>query len=543
MEGKGNPPACPICGAAVSPGQKTCPSCGFDFDRSVQKASPPLKGNPPVPPVAGSSVKKKPFPVWGWILIIAGGLGCIGAVVLIILVAAGILLLGPSGKTTITSSITAVPEIFQSGPDEAAPPEPQEQNGFSFTINTQIPEEKALPVEILDVWFKQNPDMPTYMPYGFILKNPNKAVTLQNITLQAVAYDADGGILATGNSYVSLILPGEELGFSGAGGLSIPENSMVAKLDVTVTDEGDPVSSPVEKNPFSFEKVTFYPDEYSPTVTAILKNSEAAGFDNIIVTAVAYDKGGTIIGGSVTYSSYYIAAHRELPVMLLIEADGQVETIKLYAAFGGGTHIYEEEETDLPQVLDYGIRLDDYGTLQYVVLVESKSSGRIFQYLPFVMGFYGKDGEVLGVASNQITSIFPGEKQALSGSTSLAYVHSDYKIDRVEFYPARPYDDYDPAGLTNAKITSNPLSVDQVKAFPGDYQTKVTAMLHNSSDQKIQGRVVAVLFDDQGKIIAGGEGYPPAVQGNGEVAVEINIYPVVEAARVEVFVTVSNVER
>jgi hypothetical protein len=201
--------------------------------------------------------------------------------------------------------------------------------------------------------------------------------------------------------------------------------------------------------------------------------------------------------------------------------------------------VYEDAESELPIMVASGVSVDDYGTVRYTAIIENPSIEQIFQYLPGRIVFFDTTGKVIGSTYAQIDTIFPGDRIAISSSTMLPHMQGKYQIGKIEFYPNRPTSNYEMDRLVNAGITENLLSIDQVQSFTGEYETKITAMLKNSYEKSIQGKVVAVLYDSSGKIIGGGEGYPPVVPGNDEVAVEISIYQPLSPAKLEVYASMS----
>lgn len=538
MDQPDHPTTCPICGKPTEPSWKSCPFCGFNFEKVPPKpVSEPVK-HISVQPHEKTGQTKKSFPTWGWILIILGGLGCLGGI-LLILVMTGALLLKPLQGNHNVVSVTAAPVNPQSDIPESAPPEIPGNNGPSFGVVTIIPERESEPVEFVDTWFIQDPSMPTYLTFGYILQNPNQDIALTNIELQAVAYDSTGGILATGNAYVYVILPGEELGLTGTGGMTIPENTTVAKVELKVIDKGQATIFQFMGSPFSFDTITYYSDENYPAATAFLTNSQDVGFSGVMINAIAYDKDGRIVGASSNYNDYYIPAKGSIPVTVDMKVNGTVDSIKMYATFTASMHVFEDPETGLPVMVDYGVSKDEYGTVRYTVLVENPDKDQIYQYMPCRLAFFDDAGKILGVTSTQLDTIFPGERMGISSSMMFSYLPDGYDIHRLEFYPTRPANIYDVNGLIAAGLTANPLSADQVKIFPGDYETKITAMIHNSSDRNVQAKVMAVLYDDKGAIIGGGENYPPVIQGKGEAAVEISIYQAVQPARAEIYTIIT----
>lgn len=536
------PPNCPICGKLTEPLWKSCPFCGFSFQkRQAQKVEPP-KFSPKVSSQAVIKPEQKGMPIWGWLLIILGGGGCI-ITILVLLAGTGVFLLN-RGSTSNSENIPteAVTIYHEPSPNDQVPENsPPVFNGAdpSMGMITVVPDQDVREVEIVDKWFVEDSSGSRIMTFGCIIKNPNPYVALTNLELQAVAYDAGGGILATGNTYIYVLLPDDEVAVGSTFGMTIPEGNTVDHIEFKVTDQGSAATFPFSNNPFSFSDIVFYEDENNPIVTGFVQNQMDLSFGGVMINAIALDSAGKVIGGSSNYNDTYVPAKGRIPITLDMSTKGEVANVKLYATFNVGMEVYEDAESELPIMVASGVSVDDYGTVRYTAIIENPSIEQIYQYLPGRIVFFDTTGKVIGSTYAQIDTIFPGDRIAISSSTMLPHMQGKYQIGKIEFYPNRPTSNYEMDRLVNAGITENPLSIDQVQSFTGEYETKITAMLKNSYEKSIQGKVVAVLYDSSGKIIGGGEGYPPVVPGNDEVAVEISIYQPLSPAKLEVYASMS----
>jgi hypothetical protein len=536
------PKNCPACGKPSEPNWKSCPYCGCNFEKG---ASVPVKVKPSAttsgqkPPVS----QKKGMPTWGWLLIILGGAGCV-ILTIVILGITGVLLLKPKSSSGVIVPTAAVvmPGITTQG-DLPPGDNPSNPGGSipSVGFMTEVPAADKKDIEVVDTWYAQDPTSPTYLLYGCVIQNPNPEIALTNVELQSVAYDSDGAILATGNVYVYVLLPNEQAAVNGSGGMIIPEGKVVKSVKFSVTDQGKATTFNFQGSPFEISDINYFEDPNYPLVTGMLTNKLDVGFGGVMITAIAYDTNGKIIGGSNNYNDVYVPANAKIPVMTDLKVSGNATSVKMFASFNASMQVFEDESVGLPTLVDFGTSVDEYGTLRYTAILENPSNGLVYQYLTGRLIFYDTSGKLIGGTQAQIDTVFPGNRAVVSSSTMLAHMHGKYEIGKVEYYPNRPFQYFDMNGLEKVGITSNPLSTDQIQIYPGEYETKVTAMLHNSSDVKLNSKVIAVLYDADGKIIGGGEGYPPEIGGGGAVAVEISIYQNLTPAKVEVYTAIVGV--
>jgi hypothetical protein len=83
-------------------------------------------------------------------------------------------------------------------------------------------------------------------------------------------------------------------------------------------------------NPLSAEQATFLPDPNFPKVAGVIKSSWENDIQGVIVTAIAYDKSGTIVGSGTGVASL-VPANGQVAVEVSIDMVGVPAKVELYA--------------------------------------------------------------------------------------------------------------------------------------------------------------------------------------------------------------------
>lgn len=543
MEQPDSTPTCPICGRFIDPKAEKCSECGYQFTKSAPAAQPqPRRSAEPYPSTPAAPARKN-FPVWGWILIIVAVLGCLAFCVLGTGLA-GILMWRSQPDPTTSSISTRAPEDDQQplDPEENQPPAIEEDDGGDIIqIPTKKPAVTYDEVVVEQTWFMQDKNNSGQFYYGFILNNPNTDAAVENINLEAVAYDADGTILGTGSTYVSAILPGQDLAMPGYG-LTIPDGAKVDRVEVRVVDTAQEKPMEMESDPFTFDKVKLYEDTYNSTVTGVMNYSGSEALMGVTVSAVGLDDSGNIVGINSSYEGLYVEPGGSTPITVTMYFNETPTRVQFYATYSPSGQSSLPEVGSLPKVSTWGYSIDSSRFINYAVILKNSADSDFFQYLSCRMVVYDKDGYVLTIGNDMIQSIFPGEQQALAGGMYLPKQAGFDEIDRVDVLVQPPTYTTNMFGSLSGGLSENPLSLSDITFFPGDYSSKVTAELKNSSSYTVNTVITAVLYDESGTIIGGAKAYPPSTPGNGKVAIEVPIYQNVDPDKVELFASISSVE-
>jgi hypothetical protein len=163
--------------------------------------------------------------------------------------------------------------------------------------------------------------------YGFIVKNPNTDLAIQNARYQVVVYDAAGVALERTASSIAVLLPGESLGLAGT--LYLPSGYAPAHVEIQLLT-GAYVDPNGLADPFTTADVGYVPTN-APSVTGTVANASATDQANVMVYALAYSNDGSIIGGGSTVLQTIVAGGQET-VEIGFVANGVPAKVELYAA-------------------------------------------------------------------------------------------------------------------------------------------------------------------------------------------------------------------
>ncbi len=206
---------------------------------------------------------------------------------------------------------------------------------------------QAMPLEIEVAGVIQDARL-TYGNFAFVIRNPNQTPA-GYVTYNFIAYDETGKVLETVSNLISIVYPGERLGVAGS--LKLPEGQRanVARVEVQTQSEDQGAllemaalsgmkAFELRTNPLSAEQATFLPDPNFPKVAGIIKSSWENDIQGVIVTAIAYDKSGTIVGSGTGVVSL-VPANGQVEVEVSIDMVGVPEKVDLYATVSNAMDI------------------------------------------------------------------------------------------------------------------------------------------------------------------------------------------------------------
>lgn len=192
-------------------------------------------------------------------------------------------------------------------------------------VATQTPETE--PIRISSFGFGQQEQS---VGYAFLLENPKPGTAYIDSQYQLAAFDQDGTMVDTESGYSDLLLPGQVLGIGGE--LYLDEGVIVERIDVQV-NAGE--AEAVEVLPtFKVDLVTYYPDEYFPSATCVLKNPTGETWTDIQVFAVVFDGDGNISGGGHEWLNF-LPANNAAGVEVPLTSGGEVGSVEIYPALSG----------------------------------------------------------------------------------------------------------------------------------------------------------------------------------------------------------------
>jgi hypothetical protein len=367
-------------------------------------------------------------------------------------------------------------------------------------------------------WSFQDPDFPTNFNYVLSFSNPNGDLAVINAEYQVIAYDASDRVLASADLIVPVLYPGEKTYVSGYS-ISLPEGVTADHLEVIKRSAGE-ARSLQGSNPLVPEKVRYYPDEYNATATGLIRNtSQQESISNYLVTGVAFNAAGAVVGtGSSTYNGV-LPAEAVRPVQLTMSVSEEPSEVLFFpfVDYAWGT-IEAAAGGDSLELIAAGATQNEYNQVG-VGLIARNPTEHAFSGVSYKIGLFDADGFLLNMTYGSLPYIFPAEQV---GGNTWSSIPEGTTLDHVEVYfdPVAS-DAYDFWDLESFGINANPFSATSISFFDDQYSPKVTAMINNAYTGVLSAIVSAVVYDASGVIIGGGTGYVSDVAGGSSAAVEI----------------------
>jgi len=171
--------------------------------------------------------------------------------------------------------------------------------------------------------------------WGFLLHNPSESLAVEPVLYQVTAWAADGSVLATNASYVSVLLPGERLGVGGS--VFTPDGAVPDRVDVQVLGRAYSEVN-ASAGMLQVSDVQLVPDTFTPRATGIVANGLDVDLSAVEVFAVGYDAADAIIGGGFAFVEA-LPAHGEAPVEVALAVGGEPARVELYATLSSSSQI------------------------------------------------------------------------------------------------------------------------------------------------------------------------------------------------------------
>jgi hypothetical protein len=444
-----------------------------------------------------------------------------------------ILLLLPIPACTPQNTVQAPQGTAASEVPGAAATNPPGVIGPAATIPAPV---QAAPPEITATWFLQDTITPRVY-YAFFVRNPNPGLALENAGYQVVAYDASEAILSTDGGIIGVLFPGEQRAMSTEFGLSIPQGSTVSRISVQFTQSADISNSGQRGSPFTSEKVTFSQDQAISRITGIIQNHLNADVSPVVVTAIAYDAGGKIIGAGISSIAPGLAlpAKGTDPVVVPIHKAGEPARVEFYPFIyhlGDITAAAKSNET-LHIAAAGGSRDQPYSTSWGMVLENKDTKAHFMIQCRLII--YADNGQVLEIATKVFAVIFPGERLGISGYTNIP---ENTKVGRVEAQKCSgSTDETDFWGLRKAGLTGNPLAAGK-PAYNQDLGGLISGIVTNAYGRDLNPiTITAIAYDASGAIIGGWENTGLSIPANGQAAYTIPTGLLSPPAAIEIYPT------
>jgi hypothetical protein len=412
--------------------------------------------------------------------------------------------------------------------DETAAPEPTEEPPTAVPEPTEVPPTSTPepePIIVTEQGFGQDGKE---VGYAFLVENPNMGFSYEGSKYQVAAFDADGTVIDTDSGYLTVLLPGQTLGVASS--MYVDEGAVVSSIDIQL-NAGDAEATDQIPN-FSTDSVSYFPDEYFPSVTGLISSPYNRDFKNVHVSAVLYDAAGEIIGGGFTFVNF-ILANESAGVDVNVTGVGEVSSYELYPSLSslsllGSAADIPPDAVDL-NLLNYGFGQSD-SEAGIGLLVENPNDNYSLENSQYHVTAFASDGSVLGTEEGYINVLLPNQ---ILGIGADIYPEGEAPIDSIvtqirtgEFVESEPVPTF---------------TSDNTAYLPDQHFPKVTGLIVSPYNTDVTNvRVSAVLFDAEGNIIGSGYTFLDFVPGNGQAAVEMTVTSDGAPATVELYTTVTS---
>ncbi len=150
--------------------------------------------------------------------------------------------------------------------------------------------------------------------YAFIVENLNQETAVADSKYEVTAYDSTGVNLASDSEFLTMLLPGQQLGISG--NLFLEQSTPVALITVRL-ETGQPLFDFTDSG-LDVKKIRYWPGQRYNRVTAIVSNDSLDDLEEIRLAAVAYDSQGAIIGAGHSLLNFLLAGRSISPTTFMV---------------------------------------------------------------------------------------------------------------------------------------------------------------------------------------------------------------------------------
>lgn len=391
---------------------------------------------------------------------------------------------------------------------------------------TEMPGEapvNAQPAVLGDQGFGQDG---TVAGYAFVVSNPNESAGLEGVEYQVAATDAAGTVVATDSGFLTVLFPGETQGVAGT--VYVDEGVTIAA--VTVQIAGGEVVNVSPDARFTADRVTYIPDDINNRATGVIGNPLGSSFNDVRVSAVAYDATGAIIGGGYSFVNF-VPAGGTTGVSAQVTVAGEVASVVMYPTLSSLSLLQTDAMPDDGQsleLLNQGFGADEFST-GYGILVRNPNATYALQDSRYRVTAFDEAGNVLATDEGYVELIQPGQTLAVGGSL---FAPDETAIASIEAMVQSGA--FEPSSATEIFTSEN------VAFLPGDFLSDVTGLIVNPYDVQVSNvRVTALAYDAADQIIGGGYTFLDFVPAQGSAGVSVQVSVNGEPARVELYAALS----
>jgi hypothetical protein len=140
--------------------------------------------------------------------------------------------------------------------------------------------------------------------FAFLVRNPNAYQGIELSQFAATAYDKNSKVLGVNNGTVRLLLPEQELGIADFIQLDDPKQ-IVERVEVEITPGPSSIMNPGKG--FPAEATGQTRTGSAVRVEGVVHNPFDENISFLLISAIAFDAAGKIIGGGSTYADLVLA--------------------------------------------------------------------------------------------------------------------------------------------------------------------------------------------------------------------------------------------
>ena len=425
--------------------------------------------------------------------------------------------ISPSTATPAAAAATNTPT--QRPPTDGTPtPTPT-----SAATNTPPPTNTAAPTAtpepagfyVRDFGFGQRQDS-IDVRWGIVIENTDDVHALRDSEYQIAFLDEDDFAVDTTSGVLTLILPGQRLGVAGE--VLVSEGTRVSSMQVQLRAGSSHVSS---QQPFVVEQATFYGGLRYSQVRGIVRNPSAATVTDLQIFTIAYDETGQIIGGGHSFLDVVPASGRAVGGHSIVTGSS-VAAVEMFATITMlSREITVDPETEL-QLTKFGFGIEpDQSDLGWAALVINPTPDVAAASSRFQVSFYDEDGRPVDNQGGWIDHmLFPGSTGAIGSRLFSVPAGMVPTVMEIALAPVWISD----TGEFEQFIVEGLAYEEQAIVEQVQYPRVVTAIIRNPYDTDIGNlHAVAVLYDDEGMIIGGGEWYLDFLPAQGEASIAVEV--------------------
>jgi Tol biopolymer transport system component len=164
--------------------------------------------------------------------------------------------------------------------------------------------------------------------------------------------------------------------------------------------------------------------------------------------------------------------------------------------------------------------------LSYAFMVENPNQNLALENARYQVTAYDEAGTVLGTYSHIIPVVFPAQRLGVASRIHLLEEAEVAKLD-IQINPGES---------KASELTGGPFTTEQVTFTRDPIYPKVTGIVKSSLEKDVTHlAVTAIIYDESGVIIGGGDEILNFVLANGQAAASVNVEMTAEPAKVELY--------